>query len=110
MVFKMKNLVREYLRRKFFKDKNEVIGDHIIASDNGANVYQFKSGRHYVVILNSTAYSRNGYFFSVILKDNDYIESIEKNQKEKVLEYLDNDFASKYEDQEEENIVELDLE
>ena len=104
----MKNLVKEYLKRKFFKDKNEVIGEHIIASDNGANVFQFKSGLHYVVILNGTAYSRNGYFFSVILRDDKYIEEMEKNQKEAILEYLDKELASRYETNE--NTVELEIE
>lgn len=103
----MKNLVKEFLKKKFYQDKNAVIANHILVTDNGGNLYQFKSGTHWCVILNSTAYSRNGYFYSVILKDDKYIEELEKTQKDDIIEFLDNELAAKYE---EEKVLDIELE
>lgn len=97
MVIRMKNLVKEYLKRRFFKEKNMVIGHHIVTTDNGANIYPFTNEQHQVVILNGRAYSRNGYFFSVILKDDKYIEEVKKNEKEAIIEFFDKEFAPAYE-------------
>jgi len=94
----MKNLVKEYLKRKFFENKAEVIGDYKIFASPAISVYQYTKGKS--VIIDSTenkAYSRNGYFFSVILKDNNYIEYVLENKKEEVIQYLDNAFAKDYE-------------
>ena len=95
-----KNLVKEALKYKFFNDKDAVINDYMAKEcEGGTQVLNYTNGK--VAIANfhtHRVYTRNGYFFSVILKDEYYLN--EQNEEE-LLEYLDNQFASKYEEEEE---------
>ena len=93
----MKNLVKEYLKDKFFVDKDEVISKYLTATGDSVKTYNYTKGKA-VIIANERAYSKNGYFFSVILKNEDYIQSINTSD---VISYFDEKFGQKYEEIEE---------
>lgn len=96
----MKNLTKEYMKGKFFEDKDCFIYDYLTATaqTNCIQGYTYTNGKKVLVDVNQgIAYSRNGYFFSVILKDDNYVKNIEDNKKEEIIQYLDNAVAYKYE-------------
>ena len=96
----MKNLVKESLKVQFFKDKDTIIYDYLTATGKTNNIQSFtyEQGKKVLVDVNQgIAYSRNGYFFSVILNDDNYIESL---CEEDMLDFLDGEYAKKYENQE----------
>lgn len=98
-----KNLVKEYLKKKFFEDKDVAIDNYLKNSTcpPEVEIYTYTSGKKVIINKeNAIAYSRNGFFFSVILKDEDYIQFVE-DENEEWLECLNNALASKYETEEE---------
>lgn len=97
----MKNLVKEYLKDKFFENKDEAISKYLTATGDSVKTYNYTKGKA-VIIANERAYSKNGYFFSVILKNEDYIQSINTSD---VISYFDEKFGQKYEEE-----VEIELE
>lgn len=101
-----KNLIKESLKVKFFKDKEVVINEYFnYLTDVGAEdveIYSYTGGKK--VILDkatNTAYTRNGYFFSVILKDDEYLETL---NEEELLTFLDGELSTKYELTVDENV------
>ena len=107
-----KNLVKEYLKKKFFEDKDAAIEKYQEEGTQATaiSIYSYASGKK-VIIDEATekAYSRNGYFFSVILKDEAYLEDVANNEEENYLAYLNNDLATKY-GTEEEHFEEYEIE
>ena len=95
-----KNLVKEYLKKKFFEDKDAAITKY---QDEGTqakaiSIYTYTGGTKVIIDeANERAYSRNGYFFSVILKDEAYLEDVADN--EDYLAYLNDSLVIKYEDE-----------
>lgn len=103
----MKNLVKEYLKRKFFENKGEAIEDYANFANPTISVYQYTKGKKVIIeATENKAYSQNGYFFSVILKDDSYIDYLLVNKKEEVLEYLDSALAEDYETETEADVEE----
>lgn len=94
----MKNLVKEYLKDKFFENKDEVISKYLTATGESVKTYNYTKGKA-VIIANERAYSKNGYFFSVILKNEDYIQNIVKENIGDVVVYFDEKFGQKYEEE-----------
>lgn len=95
------NLIKEGLKYKFFNDKEEIINDYLNGCEEGYYArFNYTNGKSVIVCNeNAKAFSRNGFFFSVILKDEDYINNLDE---EEILEYLDGRFSAKYEEPEEE--------
>ncbi len=91
----MKNLVKEYLKDKFFENKDEVISKYLTATGESVKTYNYTKGKA-VIIANERAYSKNGYFFSVILNNEDYIQSINTSD---VIVYFDEKFGQKYKEE-----------
>lgn len=100
-----KNLIKEALKNKFFEDKDVVINDYMekgfVEAENPFRTYNYTNGKAVIVdVLNGKAYTRNGFFFSVVLKDNEYLEEL--NEVE-LLTYYNDKLASKYELEVDEN-------
>ena len=92
----LKNLVKEALKIQFFKDKDLIINDYLKSTNKEEEVltYTYTSGKVVLVDTDSgVAYSRNGFFFSVILKDFDYIDGLDEKV---LLDSLDDHYFSKY--------------
>lgn len=92
-----KNLVKEYLKKKFFEDKDAAIAKYQEEGTQATaiSIYSYANGKKAIIDeATEKAYSRNGYFFSVILKDKAYLEDVANN--EDYLAYLNDDLASKY--------------
>lgn len=103
----MKNLTKEYLKDEFFKDKDKVIMNYLKWSgkDEEIQTYTYKSGKVVLVDTDSSiAYSRNGFLFEVILKDDLYIVYILNSFKNEILEHMDDKFIDKYEEAQQELI------
>lgn len=103
----MKNLAKEYLKDEFFKDKDKVIMNYLKWSGRGDEIqsYTYKSGKEVLIDTISTiAYSRNGFLFEVILKDDLYIVYILNSFKNEILEHMDDKFIDKYEEAQQELI------
>jgi len=97
----MKNLAKEYLKDEFFKDKDKVIMNYLKWSgkDDEILTYTYKSGKQVLVdTVSSMAYSRNGFLFEVILKDDLYIVYILNSFKNEILEHMDDKLIDKYEE------------
>ena len=104
---KYQNLAREYLKDLFFKDKDKVIMDYLKWSGKGDEIlsYTYKSGKEVLVDTDSSiAYSRNGFLFEVILKDDLYIVYILNSFKSEILEHMDDKLIDKYEEVQQELI------
>ena len=98
----MKNLTKEYLKDEFFKDKDKVIQNYLNWSGKAMKTYTYKSGK--VVLVEDdgfNAYSRNGFLFEVILKDDLYIVYILNSFEKEILENMDNKLIDKFDDPQE---------
>lgn len=98
----MKNLTKEFLKDKFFENKNNVIERYVVEKGKVVNTYNYISSKP-VLIYNEKAYSRNGFFFSVILRDEEYIQKIEIENSEQIIAHLDSKFSKKYEYEQDED-------
>lgn len=98
---KNKYLVIESLKNEFFKDKDKVIDDYLAkVCEGGTQVVEYTSGKKAIITLaDKKAYSRNGFFYSVIIKDDVYLNDL---NEEEYLEKLNEYYQAKYETEEEE--------
>ena len=103
----MKNLTREYVKRRFFENKDYEIENYVLTMKADISIYQHTRGKNVIIDnVEKKAYSRKGYLFKVILKDEDYINYLATTQKEAILDYLDGVLSKRYEDQEDEEVEE----
>lgn len=99
----MQNLTRDYLKGEYFKDKDHIIHTYMLSEFTNLDIYTYTKGK--VVIIDKDtkrAYSKNGYFFSVILKDTKFLYKIEMGHKDDIIAYADSKLAKEYEDYESE--------
>lgn len=76
-----------------------MIEDYVLTQKKDISVYNYTNGAHVLIDnVEQKAYTRNGYFFSVIIKDDEYVTKVANIEKDNILEYLDNRLAEKYED------------
>lgn len=85
------NLKKEGLKKEFFKDRDKVINDYFENLDDeeaeAFRTYNYTNGSEVIVdVLNGMAYTRNGFFFSVILTDDEYINSLDEMSLLKALD------------------------
>ncbi len=90
-----KNLIKEALKNEFFNDKDKIINDYLAKNCEGSTQrLTYTHGKVAIVDLGaSRVYSRNGFFYSVILKDDYYINDL---NEEEYLTKLDNYYQNKY--------------
>lgn len=86
--------VVQNLKEEFFADKDKFINDYLTSTEEIVKRYRYTSGKQ-VLICNDRAYSRNGFFFAVILKDEEYVSEkaeamgdIEDDEEEEESEYI----------------------
>lgn len=97
----MKNLTKEYVKRHFFENKDYEIENYALTMKADINVYEYTKGKKVIIDnVSKKAYSKNGYLFEVILKDEDYIQYLAETQQEAILCYLDSVLGERYEEQE----------
>lgn len=97
----MKNLVKEYLKRKFFEDKDAVIEEYKNGTISNFEIYEYTKGKKVIIDFNtSKAYSKNGFLYCVILKNDTYIEYLANTKLNEILEYLDDSLSARYDDDE----------
>ena len=98
---KKKYLVIESLKNEFFKDKDKVIEDYLAkCCEGGTQILTYTTGKKVVVSLgDKKAYSRNGFFYSVIIKDDIYINDL---NEEEYIGKLNDYYKEKFEPIEEE--------
>ena len=103
----MKNLTREYVKRHFFENKDYEIENYVRTMKPNISIYEYTKGKK-VIIDNTSkkAYSKNGYLFEVILRDEDYINYLSEMQQEVILCYLDSVLGERYEEQKDEEVEE----
>ena len=91
------NLVKEGFKKEFFGNKDKVINDYIEPKIEEGYYYKVftytKGSKVGVDEQTGMAYSRTGFFFSVILKDEDYINKLDQLG---MLKALDESFAPQY--------------
>lgn len=64
--------VVQNLKEEFFADKDKFINAYRVFIEENVERYSYTSGKP-VLIYRNKAYSRNGFFFAVILKDEEYV-------------------------------------
>lgn len=64
--------VVQNLKEEFFADKDKFINAYRVFIEENVERYSYTSGKP-VLIYRGKAYSRNGFFFAVILKDEEYV-------------------------------------
>ena len=64
--------VVQNLKEEFFADKDKFIDEYVAANYIAVSRFNYTSGKP-VLIYGGKAYSRNGFFFAVILKDEAYV-------------------------------------
>lgn len=83
-----KDLAKETLKKEFFENKDNVIESYINNNYEKGVIQQFTYTNGSVVIVdtdNGKAYTKNGFFFSVILEDNTYVQNLYKEDYLKLL-------------------------
>ena len=60
------------LKEEFFADKSKFINNYLVFTEEIVDRYNYTSGKQ-VLICRNRAYTRNGFFFAVILKDEEYV-------------------------------------
>ena len=93
-----KYLVMESLKNAFFENKEQVIADYIGTKVNNGDynykVFSYTNGKNVIIdIDNCMAYTRNGFLFSVILKDDEYLNGLDENYW---IDKLNNYYGNKY--------------
>ncbi len=86
--------VVQNLKEEFFADKDKFISAYLVFTEENVERYHYTSGKP-VLIYRDKAYSRNGFFFAVILKDEEYVSykaeamgDIEDDEEEEESEYI----------------------
>ena len=88
--------VAQNLKEEFFADKDKFIEEYVTAKYIALSKFNYTSGKP-VLIYGGKAYSRNGFFFAVILKDEEYVAKkaelmddveIEEDEEEEESEYI----------------------
>lgn len=86
--------VVQNLKEEFFSEKDRFINNYLTAKAKFVERYSYTSGKP-VLIYEGKAYSRNGFFFAVILKDEEYVSEkaeamgdIEDDEEEEESEYI----------------------
>ena len=86
--------VVQNLKEEFFADKDKFINAYRVFIEENVERYSYTSGKP-VLIYRNKAYSRNGFFFAVILKDEEYVSEkaeamgdIEDDVEEEESEYI----------------------
>ena len=87
--------VVQNLKEEFFADKDKFIEEYITAKYIAVSRFNYTSGKP-VLIYQGKAYSRNGFFFAVILKDESYVASHAEGMDDVELEDESDEEESEY--------------
>ena len=99
----MKNLTKKYLENQFNQSREKSIREYLIVT-NGAQKYiecEYTKGAKVLVdVANHKVYSKNGFFYVVMLNDTNYINTMENDYKQEIIDYADSLFAEDSEETE----------
>lgn len=80
-----KELVKTYLEKKYLEDKEQLINYYKIFADERVDItiYQYTKGLKVIIDnIEKKAYSLDGYFYTVMLNDEDYLKLYEADLEE----------------------------